>query len=357
MGKYKVSVIIPAYNASSSIGPCIQSVLAQTSQAHEIIIVNDASTDDTAEIVRSMSVRLIDREKNGGAGTARAEGARVATGDILAFTDSDCVVPTNWTSQIIEAFESEPELGGVGGIYKTTGAIKSSTDLLCFFEEEYIQAVNCTDIYEAHPPGGNMAYLKEVWDKGRSGLELQLFQGIASGEDTLVSSELRKLKKVKLLPSLCVEHALPDNTRSYFHRHINRGYSRMTLIVNKLTTPADMHFECFGGLRLLSSTFFLFLALLSVPILPSSPLFASVGISLSLLMHIGLSLPFFNFIKQKHLDLDKNYTLTWIGYMKIRLLLLIRTFCWVYGSLSGIWRHTFRDFSYDIKAHRKSPLP
>ena len=331
----KISIIVPAYNAASNIDACIKSLLAQETLPHEIIVVNDASKDNTAEIVRGMGVRLVDRKINGGAGAARADGAKAATGDILAFTDSDCIVPKNWTRLISEGFESEPELGGIGGIYKTTGAIKSSVDLLCFFEEEYIQAVNCKEVYAAHPPGGNMAYLKEVWDKGRSGLELKLLKGIASGEDTLISNELRTIKKVRLLPSLYVEHALPNNIKSYFRRHINRGYSRMTLMVNKLSGMSDMHFKCFGGLSLLSSTFFLFLALLSVFFLPFFPLFASVGFSLFLLMHIGLSAPFFNFVKQKHRDLDKSYTLTWVGYIKIRLLLLVRTFCWVSGCISG----------------------
>ena len=134
-----------------------------------------------------MGVRLIDRKNNGGAGAARAEGAKNATGDILAFTDSDCTVPKDWIRKVIEAFESESELGGIGGVYKITGTIKSSVDLLCFFEEEYIQAVNCREVYSAHPPGGNMAYLRKLWNEGRSGLELKLFQGIASGR-TLLSA-------------------------------------------------------------------------------------------------------------------------------------------------------------------------
>jgi MoaA/NifB/PqqE/SkfB family radical SAM enzyme/glycosyltransferase involved in cell wall biosynthesis len=339
MEKYKVSVIVPAYNASLTIGSCIESLLVQTEQPHEIIIVNDASTDNTAEIIQGMNVRFVDRKQNGGAGAARAEGAKIATGDILAFTDSDCVVPSNWVTQIHDAFVANPDIGGIGGIYKTKGDIKSAAHLLCFFEEEYIQFVNCKEIFEAHPPGGNMAYLKDVWDKGRSGLELQFFQGIASGEDTLVSNELRKIKKIKFLPSLCIEHSLPDNAGAWFRRHINRGFSRMTLMANQLTDMSDMQVKCLGGMKLLASTFFLFLALLSVFILPFSPLGASVGASLFLLAHIGLSQTFFNFIQQKRYDLDENYTLTWVRYLQIRWLLLVRTFCWSYGGLLAVWRY------------------
>ena len=336
---HKVSVIVPAYNAASGIRACIEPLLTQETQAHEIIVVNDASMDNTAEIVRGMGVRLIDRKKNGGAGAARAEGAKIATGDILAFTDSDCTVPKTWIRQIIETFELEPELGGIGGVYKTTGVIKTAIDLLCFFEEEYIQVVNCKEVYAGFPHGGNCAYLRKVWSEGRSGLELKLFQGIASGEDTLVASELRKLKKIKMVPTLYVEHALPNNVKSYFLRHINRGFSRTTLLINTLTVVSDTSFKCFGGLSLLSSTFFLFFALLGIFMLPFSPLLASVGIILFLLTHLGLSRPFFNFVKHKHLDLDKSYELRWTGYIKMRLLLIVRTFCWIFGGSSAIWQY------------------
>ena len=62
---HKVSVIVPAYNAASGIRACIESLLTQETQAHEIIVVNDASMDNTAEIVRGVGVRLIDRKKMG----------------------------------------------------------------------------------------------------------------------------------------------------------------------------------------------------------------------------------------------------------------------------------------------------
>ena len=105
MKNHQVSVIVPAYNAASSIRPCLKSLMIQEIPAYEVIVVNDASVDNTAEIVCAMGIRLVDRKNNGGAGAARAEGAKNATGDILAFADSDCIVPRDWIRQIIEAFE------------------------------------------------------------------------------------------------------------------------------------------------------------------------------------------------------------------------------------------------------------
>jgi glycosyltransferase involved in cell wall biosynthesis len=86
----RFSVIIPAYNAAATLARAIESVRAQTWPAHEIIIVDDGSSDDTASIARSYgdAVKLI-RQPNSGVAVARNVGARSATGEWLAFLDAD----------------------------------------------------------------------------------------------------------------------------------------------------------------------------------------------------------------------------------------------------------------------------
>jgi glycosyltransferase involved in cell wall biosynthesis len=85
-----VSVVIPAYNAAGFVSRAIESCLAQTYRPIEIIVVDDGSSDNTAEIVSRFShpVRLIQRA-NGGPAAARNDGAREATGDWLALLDAD----------------------------------------------------------------------------------------------------------------------------------------------------------------------------------------------------------------------------------------------------------------------------
>lgn len=87
-----VSVIIPARNAASTLARAIESVLAQTCRPEEIIVVNDASADCTAELTASYpGVKLISRSAPGGAGAARNTGLRAALGDWIAFLDADDV--------------------------------------------------------------------------------------------------------------------------------------------------------------------------------------------------------------------------------------------------------------------------
>jgi len=87
-----VSVIVPTYNRASLIEKTLESLLVQTHPPHEIIVVDDGSTDDTAQVVARFSpqVRYVLQE-NGGVSRARNHGASLASGEWLAFVDSDDV--------------------------------------------------------------------------------------------------------------------------------------------------------------------------------------------------------------------------------------------------------------------------
>ncbi|MGB9624127.1 MAG: glycosyltransferase [Phycisphaerae bacterium] len=94
-----VSVVIPAYNAAPYIADAIDSVLAQTHPAHEIIVVDDGSTDDTVGVVRRYGDRVILlQQPNRGPAAARNAGIRRATGEFIAFLDADDI----WTDRNLE---------------------------------------------------------------------------------------------------------------------------------------------------------------------------------------------------------------------------------------------------------------
>jgi cellulose synthase/poly-beta-1,6-N-acetylglucosamine synthase-like glycosyltransferase len=85
-----ISVVIPAYNAEKYIGRAIDSVLAQTRPAEEIIVVDDGSTDGTAGIVRSFGGKVaFIQQRNAGASVARNSGIEAAKSDWIAFLDAD----------------------------------------------------------------------------------------------------------------------------------------------------------------------------------------------------------------------------------------------------------------------------
>jgi glycosyltransferase involved in cell wall biosynthesis len=91
-----ISVIIPCYNRASLVGETIKNMLGQSQKPHEIIVVDDGSTDDSAAVIESFgtAVRLI-RQKNQGPGAARNAGLQVATGSFIQFMDSDDLASNN----------------------------------------------------------------------------------------------------------------------------------------------------------------------------------------------------------------------------------------------------------------------
>lgn len=87
-----VSVVIPTYNRAHLVGRAIQSVLNQTYQDFEIIVVDDGSTDNTEEVVKSFNdprIRYIRHDQNRGGSAARNTGIKMARGEYIAFQDSD----------------------------------------------------------------------------------------------------------------------------------------------------------------------------------------------------------------------------------------------------------------------------
>ena len=86
----KISVVIPTYNSAATIGNAIASCQDQTYPAHEIIVVDDASTDNTSTLLSSFEhIKFITQPYNQGPSATRNKGWDEATGDIIAFLDSD----------------------------------------------------------------------------------------------------------------------------------------------------------------------------------------------------------------------------------------------------------------------------
>jgi glycosyltransferase involved in cell wall biosynthesis len=84
----KISVVIPAYNAERFLPRCLASVFAQTLAPYEVIVVDDGSTDGTAQIAEELGATVV-RRANGGAAAARNTGVRHATGEWIAMLDAD----------------------------------------------------------------------------------------------------------------------------------------------------------------------------------------------------------------------------------------------------------------------------
>jgi len=111
----RISVVIPVYNGEATLAGCVESLLGQSVPAHEIIVVNDGSSDGTVEVAGRYPVRVCDLGRNQGAARAKNSGAEIATGEVLFFTDADCHLQPEGLACIQETL-LDPEIDGVVGL-------------------------------------------------------------------------------------------------------------------------------------------------------------------------------------------------------------------------------------------------
>lgn len=165
------SVVIPTYNRHATLRQCLNALLAQSHPAQEIIVVDDGSTDGTAEMMTSdfPTIRYF-RQHNAGPASARNRGIREATGDFIAFTDDDCLPPADWLERLADGYRRHPEVAGVGGYLDAPDEVLEHNALAQYDyfvshtlykagDEEYVGGFEC-------PAGGtnSMSYAKRWLD-------------------------------------------------------------------------------------------------------------------------------------------------------------------------------------------------
>ena len=157
-----VSIVIPAFNAERTIGPCIESLMALdfAKDRYEIIVVNNGSSDGTGRIIDRYPVTGI-REPKKGPAAARNAGIRMAGGKIIAFTDADCVADRNWLKELL-VMAAEEEIGCFVGEF----AGQPDRRIVARYYSDRALISQRKLLFDAHPgaAGGNIAYRSTVFD-------------------------------------------------------------------------------------------------------------------------------------------------------------------------------------------------
>jgi len=153
-----ITIVIPVLNGEKYIGSCLESLLklAEDGTRHEIIVIDNGSTDRTAEIVKSMNIDFVPNIK-GTIGRLRNLGANRGHGNILAFIDSDCTASINWLINALSCMERE-KAAMVGCFYK------NPDDAGWFAATAELISNNKTGNVVNYIPAGNMIIKKEVFD-------------------------------------------------------------------------------------------------------------------------------------------------------------------------------------------------
>ena len=113
-----MTVIVCAHNEARFLATCLHSLLAQTRVPDEILVVNNASTDETGAVAAQIPhVRVVDEPRKGLV-VARESGRLAATGDILVYVDADCRAPLTWLARIERHFVRDPQLIALSAPYR-----------------------------------------------------------------------------------------------------------------------------------------------------------------------------------------------------------------------------------------------
>lgn len=115
----RISVIIPVRNNPDQLRACLERLRASTFTDYEIIVVDDASDDQTPQVAAQVGVHLIRLERQCGPGTARNKAAEIARGEFLFFLDADVCVYPKTLEQLVATFARDPTVDGVFGSYDT----------------------------------------------------------------------------------------------------------------------------------------------------------------------------------------------------------------------------------------------
>ena len=219
----RVSIIVPAYNASSTIERCLAALVAQQSApSFEIIVIDDGSQDATPEIVAQFpQVRLI-RSSHRGAAAARNYGAREAHGEILLFTDADCEPAPSWVREMLSPFDDH-SVFGVKGVYRTRQRERIARFVQLEYAEKYARMakereIDFIDTYSA-------GYRRDIF-LNNGGFD-ETFP-TASVEDQEFSFRLAKQgHRLVFAPNAVVYHQHVTTLRAYAARKFRIGFYKV----------------------------------------------------------------------------------------------------------------------------------
>src|SRR5258707_2277523 len=265
--------MIPTFNGASRIGKCLDTLLPQVAgRDAEILVVNDGSTDNTAEVVERYSgIRLI-TQANAGPAAARNRGAREARGKIILFTDDDCVPMLDWLDAMIEPF-ADPEVVGVRGVYRTHQERLAARFVQIEYEDKYrlmagLPSIDFIDTYSA-------AFRRDRF------LEMTGYDTsfpVACAEDIELSYRMSARGwKMKFVPAAIVSHTHPDTLSRYLKKKYKFAFWRMLAVrKNPGKGVKDSHTPQIMKLQLLFAPALLLAVIFDLAARPRVPLSAFV---------------------------------------------------------------------------------
>lgn len=219
----KVSVVIPVKNEEKIVGSLLSSLLNQNYNGwYEIIVVDDHSTDNTIDIIKTFikTSKKVKYFKSNGIGPAAARniGIKKSKGEIVLFTDGDCIVPKDWVSRISKHFDSE-QTSGIGGKtepFETNTFVSRLNDAIFSYRYANTSRGDVNVVYTS-----NAAFRKDILMK-INGFDKNFNK--ANGEDLdLCYRVLDASGKIVFDPNISVKHEYPSSFRKFMKKEFMNG--------------------------------------------------------------------------------------------------------------------------------------
>ena len=219
----RISVVVCTYNGSRTIRDCLEGLLRLEYPNFEVIVVNDGSTDTTADIVEQYGFRLIST-KNYGLSCARNTGLKAATGEIVAYLDDDAYPDPHWLTYLAATFMHTIH-AGVGGPNLPPPGDGPIAECIANAPGGPVHVL-LSDQEAEHIPGCNMAFRKAA---------LQAIRGFdpqfrIAGDDVDVCWQLQqKGWTLGFNPAAIVWHHRRNSVRAYWKQQLNYGKAEALL--------------------------------------------------------------------------------------------------------------------------------
>jgi GT2 family glycosyltransferase len=219
-----VSVVVCSYNGAATLEECLRSLMELDYPDYEVILVDDGSQDRTPQIADQFPQVVYLRQRNLGLSVARNVGARAAKGEVVAYTDSDCVADEHWLRHLVKAMRDQhaPAIGG-----PNISPPRDSWVAQCVAASPGNPShVMLDDCHAEHVPGCNMAFDRQVL-LSLGGFDPQFRQ---AGDDVDICWRLLDAGyQIGYAPGAIVWHHRRSTVSAYLRQQ--KGYGRSEAVV------------------------------------------------------------------------------------------------------------------------------
>lgn len=221
-----VSVVVPVHNEAHVLPDCLQGLFRQSypRDDFEVIVVDNGSTDGTRQIIDRYPVRSREETSTQSSYAARNEGIRAAQGEIIAFTDADCVPHPNWLEAGVKSFR-DPSVGGVAGRI-ISGTPSNDVEAELRRRDWLEETATLEHSFLPYPQTANAFYRRSVFDTIGDFEETWVSGGDA---DLAWRMQLETPLALAHEPSAVVEHRHRSDLGGIFRQAIKWGHGSAQL--------------------------------------------------------------------------------------------------------------------------------